>query len=143
MKKISEQKTSRFGHRLVMGLFGVAACIAAIGQPAAAEDAAPKPQAAPAPGQAGMIVNVDPQTGQILPAPAPGTPAPQMTPADQNRMSTSFQGLVERPAPGGGFMVDLQGRFQSPLMATIGPDGKVTVFHAGDQPVESGHDQKR
>ena len=140
MKKISEQETSRFAHRLVMGLFGVAACVAAVAQPAG--DAAPQTQAAPAPGQAGMVVHVDPQTGQIVPGPVPGTPPLQLSPADQNRMSTSFQGLVERPAPGGGFMVDLQGRFQSPLMATIGPDGKVTVFHAGDQPGASGHDHK-
>lgn len=39
--------------------------------------------------------------------------------------STSSDGLKETPLPGGGVMVDLEGRFQSVAIATVGPDGKI------------------
>jgi hypothetical protein len=35
--------------------------------------------------------------------------------------------------PGGGVRIDLQGRFQSPLIGTIGTDGKVKIEHLGEQ----------
>jgi hypothetical protein len=42
--------------------------------------------------------------------------------------STSSEGLQQVPAPvGGGVMVDLQGRFQQTVKATIDDSGKVTV----------------
>ena len=41
--------------------------------------------------------------------------------------STSHQGLVEVPAPGGGVMVDLQGRFRSATVARVKPDGTVVT----------------
>jgi hypothetical protein len=34
--------------------------------------------------------------------------------------------------PGGGVKLDLQGRFHSPLAATIGPDGKLKMQHLGE-----------
>jgi hypothetical protein len=71
------------------------------------------------PARAGSWINVDPQTGQRIPAP-PGGVAIPASPA----FSTSHQGLVEEPAPGGGVMVDLQGRFRSAATATVGADGK-------------------
>ena len=71
------------------------------------------------PPPASMRVHIDPSTGAIVPAPV-GPPAPaQLAPA----ASHSAQGLVERPAPGGGVMLDLQGRFLSPVTATVAPDG--------------------
>ncbi len=81
----------------------------------------------------GMRAYLDPVTGEFGVPPsweeeaqgtealvAPGAPA-----------STSDAGLVETtsPVPGGGVTVDLQGRFQSPLVATIGTDGKMTMRH--------------
>lgn len=39
--------------------------------------------------------------------------------------STSSEGLKETPLPGGGVMVDLESRFQSVAIATVGPDGKI------------------
>jgi hypothetical protein len=72
-----------------------------------------------APPPASMRVHVDPKTGAIVPAPV-GPPAPaQMPPA----ASHSAAGLVEKPAPGGGVILDLQGRFLSPMTATAAPDG--------------------
>jgi hypothetical protein len=72
------------------------------------------------PARAGQWIHVDPQTGRRVAPPAPSTAIPLAHPA----FSTSHQGLVERPSPGGGVMVDLQGRFRSGATAAIGPDGK-------------------
>ncbi len=85
--------------------------------PAKAATAAPD---AAAPGQAGQWIHIDPNTGARVAAPA-------TAPAPHPAFSTSHQGLVERTAPGGGVMVDLQGRFRSAASATVGPDGKATV----------------
>jgi hypothetical protein len=73
---------------------------------------------------AGMRVFVDPQTGKVV-APPPGTPAESQAPD----LSTSSEGLTETRLPGGGAKVDLQGRFQTPLVATVGADGKVSIDH--------------
>ncbi len=45
----------------------------------------------------------------------------------QNAVSTSHEGLVEVDAPGGGTMVDLQGRFRSLSIAETDADGNITV----------------
>lgn len=74
---------------------------------------------APAP-RAGSWVHIDPATGKPGPRPA-GVAAVPPDPA----FSTSHQGLVERPSPGGGMMIDLQGRFRSAATAAVGTDGTV------------------
>jgi hypothetical protein len=74
---------------------------------------------AAAPARAGQWIHVDPQTGQRIPPPA-GRAAVAVDPA----FSSSHQGLVEEAAPGGGVMIDLQGRFRSAATATIERDGK-------------------
>lgn len=88
-------------------------------------------QAAATPqGSPGMRVYVDPETGEFT---VPPTEARAVeAPAPEAATSTSHEGLVEvrSPVPGGGFMVDLQGRFRSPLTATLGADGKVMMAHA-------------
>jgi hypothetical protein len=78
-----------------------------------------------------MTIHIDPQTGALLEGPAPGSVPLQMTPDLQNALSTSHQGLVEVPStvPGGGVMVDLQGRFLSPLVGTIDSSGKLKIQH--------------
>ena len=75
---------------------------------------------------AGMRAYVDPETGKLTDQPPPEQ-SPQEMPAAQ---STSSAGLVETHAPGGGEMIHLQGRFQSPLVATVGADGTLHVDHA-------------
>jgi hypothetical protein len=85
-----------------------------------------------------MLIYIDPQTGVVRNAPAPGTVPLQVTPALQNALSTSHHGLVETPAAGGGVQVDLQGRFQSPLAATIDAQGDLRLQHLPALP-ESGH----
>ena len=86
--------------------------------------------------QPGMVIYIDPQTGAILREPAPGTVPLQLTPQLLNALSTSHQGLVEAPSAvaGGGVMLDLQGRFQSPLFVTIDANGKVKMQHLDETP---------
>lgn len=103
------------------------------------EASAPQPppdKGALAGGAAGMVIYIDPQTGAILKEPAPGTVPLQLTPVLQNAFSTSHQGLVEVPSavPGGGVKVDLQGRFQSPLLVTIDANGKAKMQHLDEIP---------
>jgi hypothetical protein len=131
-------KAARYAYTL-----GVAVCFAATGQVALSQDAsaptragaskeaqppAEKPAAVPG---AGMKIHVDPQTGAVIPEPAPGTPPLELSPQERNALSTSHEGLteVQSSVPGGGYSIDLQGRFQSPLTATIGPDGKARIGH--------------
>ena len=115
--------------RLMTGVAIGAACILArplLGfaepgaEPPAHADEVVAPTAA-APGQAGQWIHVDPQTGKRVPAP------PAAALAGRPEFSTSHQGLVEKPAPGGGMMIDLQGRFRSAGTASVGPDGKPVV----------------
>jgi hypothetical protein len=73
-------------------------------------------------GQAGMRAYLDPKTGKVGPPPRDHA-APSV--AEQKAYNTSGQGLVAVPAPGGGQMVDLQGRFQNTVSATLKPDGTV------------------
>jgi hypothetical protein len=86
-----------------------------------------------------MTVYVDPQTGAILPEPAPGSVPLRLSPQEQSALSTSHEGLVEVPVPGGGVKVDLQGRFQSPLVGTIDTHGKLQMQHLGESPESGDH----
>lgn len=72
---------------------------------------------------AGMRAYVDP-SGRLVPAPPPGTAVPPAA-----ALERSGAGLTETPAPGGGRMIDLKGRFRSPVVATVQPDGSVRIDH--------------
>jgi len=78
----------------------------------------------------GMRVHIDPQTGRLTTKPGAGIPL-QLSPAEVNALSTSHHGLVEALSPRqrGGVFINLQGRFQSPLVATVDEMGKVTIRH--------------
>ena len=105
--------------RLALASLATGACILNPAAPVFAEPSSGPPGAA-----AGYWVYVDPQTGErSASAPADAAAAMAADPA----FSTSAQGLVERPAPGGGTVVDLQGRFKNATVFTIGPDGKASV----------------
>ena len=73
---------------------------------------------------------IDPETGEFITPPEPQVPAAEML-APQAAFSTSHDDLVEIPSPvaGGGTMVDLKGRFRSPLTATIDRSGKINIGH--------------
>ena len=78
----------------------------------------------------GLRVHIDPQTGRLTKKPGTGIPM-QLSPAEVNALSTSHHGLVEALSPRsrGGVFINLQGRFQSPLVATVDETGKVTIHH--------------
>lgn len=149
------------GHKLLLGLLVAGAGFAVAAQPAfpgegpsvpseqprtgAGASSGPPPAEKPATGPegvSGMTIHIDPRTGALLKEPAPGTVPLQLTPQLKNALSTSHQGLVETPSsvPGGGVKVDLQGRFQSPVFATIDANGKLKIQHLHELP-QSG-DQK-
>jgi hypothetical protein len=81
-----------------------------------------------------MRVYIDPQTGAISPDPSPGTPPSAPTAQERSGFSRSHEGLVETPLPDGGFKLELQGRFQSPLVGTVDADGKVRTRHLNRLP---------
>lgn len=91
---------------------------------ASVESTATMPTAA---GSAGRRVYVDPATGRPSSGPPPIPPGLARLPEVANALSTSSEGLREVPVPlpGGGVMVDLQGRFRSLVTATVHADGTV------------------
>lgn len=117
---------TRFLRRLIMRSILASACVGTTAMVAHAEPtSAPPPAdgaAAPA-ARAGQMIYVDPQTGARTAAP-PGAAAAL---PDNPALSTSHEGLIEEPAPGGGVTVNLQGRFRSAAEATADPDGKASV----------------
>ena len=70
---------------------------------------------------------LDPDTGRLLREPPPGAPVMTLGPEELNMLSTSDAGLVETPLPGGGYMVDLQGRFRHMAVATVADDGTIVI----------------
>lgn len=77
----------------------------------------------------GFVVHIDPITGEIL----PGLPAGAVTPpkaAETAKVPAPQFFAVPSSVPGGGVMIDLQGHFRTPLVATIDADGKMTLKHA-------------
>jgi hypothetical protein len=78
----------------------------------------------------GIIVHIDPKTGEIIIPPARGLPGPVAQPsADAAKKSLAEPRETLSPVPGGGVMIDLDERFQTPLSVTIDADGKVRFQH--------------
>jgi hypothetical protein len=80
----------------------------------------------------GIIVHIDPKTGEIITPPAGALPGPVAQP--QPPVGAAKKPLAElretlSPVPGGGFMIYLDERFHTPLSATIDTDGKVRFEH--------------
>jgi hypothetical protein len=78
----------------------------------------------------GLVVHIDPTTGEILPRPVPsGTPQPESQTLQSAPVSEPQ--AVEKPstAPGGGIKANLNRQFHRPLVATVDADGKVTFEH--------------
>lgn len=107
-------------------LLAVLACAALGIWPVRAEE----PTRSPPVEAPGMEVHIDPTTGEFTDTPPPQVVQPGTLEPTEKR-ALPQEGLVETlsPVPGGGVMIDLKGRFQSPLTATVGPDGKVKVEH--------------
>lgn len=76
----------------------------------------------------GYVVHVDAKTGEFVEQ-SPETPAVAFDRDLSNALSTSSEGLkeVDSPGPGGGKMVDLQGRFQHSIVFVTDENGHVTA----------------
>jgi hypothetical protein len=80
---------------------------------------------------------IDSETGEIVKKPKKNQPGAgeQITPAEQIKQleekGTSHEGLESEPAniPGLDRKIDLKGRFQKPVKAIVGKDGKISVYH--------------
>ena len=73
---------------------------------------------------------VDPATGQLSQNPPPGTFSSERSVSSSDvddSLRTSSLGLFEVELPSGAIKVDLQGRFQSALVATVTDGGGYTI----------------
>lgn len=84
--------------------------------------------------QQGMTISIDPESGEMR----SGSHDVNLQPSTSflSSMSTSSQELeeVQSPDPGKGVKVNLQGRFQSPLVATRNAAGKLVIRHSHAAP---------
>lgn len=116
----------RSGH-LWNGLLAAGALYMVVCSQASAIDAEaqaecrPEAHTATPAGQPGMWAYFDPQTGRL------GVPPPQAAGAAAGASvpSSSGPGLIVVPAPGGGEMMDLQGRFKMAATARLKPGGAI------------------
>jgi hypothetical protein len=79
-------------------------------------------------GASGYRAVIDPATGRL--AETDASKSTTALPADLvNALRTDSEGLVERKSPveGGGFYVNLEGRFQSSMVAGIDENGRLTT----------------
>lgn len=89
----------------------------------------------------GQIVFVDPETGEVLTGEAAAEAALEEQNSafvealtDQLAETFSAEGLTEERTETGAIAVDLEGRFQNPLVATVGANGGITVEHFAPNP---------
>lgn len=130
-------KFFRFGR---LPLLGCSIALAAVAVLAVAFERRTRPplEGSPAPRSthtAGRILYVDPETGErTAPPPAVVEREAARRRAGAVRADT---GLVKEPLPGGGFRVDLQGRFQTARRKIVQPDGTVQYAceHGGHEVV--------
>jgi hypothetical protein len=78
----------------------------------------------------GIIVYIDPQSGEITAGPSAALPAQR----GQQSLESAGQPVSElqetlSPVPGGGVVIHLGERFSTPLTATIDADGKLRLEH--------------
>jgi hypothetical protein len=78
----------------------------------------------------GMKIYIDPKTGNFSDPSSQQLPTEAQKSLDASRESSPPElRQAPSPRPGGGVMIDLRGRFHSPLTATRKPDGKLSIEH--------------
>ncbi|WP_456405579.1 hypothetical protein [Thiolapillus sp.] len=74
---------------------------------------------------------IDPESGRLTtPTKQHALEARRFYPEEANALSTSHAGLFEEEVPGKGIRLDLQGRFQSGMFATLNNAGKIMLSHS-------------
>ena len=87
----------------------------------AESEPAKKMEQATVTGASGMVATIDETRGEDGSVQL----SPQMRAAIANMVNTSSEGLKEVVKDDGTVIVDLEGRFQSAMVVSIGPDGKM------------------
>ena len=84
----------------------------------------------PVQAQPGQRAFIDPATGGFIEQPKTA-PSTSERAAEAAALDTSDEGLVETSSTveGGGMVVDLQGRFRSPVTAKVDESGKTVISH--------------
>lgn len=93
--------------------------------PAGETQAEPAPGPAAGTGRAASWVTVDPDTGEPRAGRLDDAGHPPLSPRLEEWLSRRTDGLYEQALPGGGFAVDLQGRFRSLTVVRIDDQGEV------------------
>ena len=133
MKKTSLQ--IKFGLTALTVTF-ITGCFGHVSERVNSDSRAGKPEsetrqtAEPTEKRPGIIVYIDPKTGEITTPPPGALPAPVAQPSvDAAKKPLPEPRETLSPVPGGGVMIELDERFHSPLSATIDTDGKVRFQH--------------
>ena len=89
-------------------------------------------------GSAGQILSLDPVTGKPRTTPAPAQ-AEDLRAILGDAVSTSSEGLVQEKSPveGGGIIMNLQGRFQNAVAATVDANGNLTAPCISGSPADA------
>lgn len=130
------RKKTMIGAVLALLLAGLAVLALAAGRAGGGENEETTRQATStersvAAGEAGMRVALDPETGALVQV--AGEREERRERDRTGALSTYGRDLVQEPLPQGGFKVDLQGRFQSAVVASIDPvTDEVTIDCAGE-----------
>lgn len=112
---------------------------APIAQAPAVRDQAHAPER---PGMAGMVVGIDPETGELgMPTREQRLELEQLSVVEGSRLSHDAAGLVQEYRADGSVHMDLQGRFQEYATVRIGPDGSLH-FGCVDDPATFARDTK-
>lgn len=93
-----------------------------------------------APVASAMVLHVDPATGRYTETPQTSRELEELAAALGPAASTSGEGLVveKSPVPGGGVMINLQGRFQNSAIAVVDAHGRLEATCApGSEPKPS------
>lgn len=142
--------------RITLPRILLAALVAVIAAGAAAErpasEAAPPERAAataeeaePRPPEAGLRARIDPETGRLLARDVEAADGRLVgSGAEIDHWLNTYSGdLLEVPLPDGGYMVDLEGRFQSSVVVRIDPEsGETTAVDCHLGPPDGDDDER-
>ena len=111
-----------------LGVVGVYAYQQTTSIEAVADSSQPTQQPAKiaAPTQQGMRAFIDPNTGEFVSEPPPGTEISEEVPIGAD------EAIQEIQLPDGSVVVNLGDRFNIPLMATMDCDGKISQMHSNE-----------
>jgi len=128
--------------RLLIAIAGTAIC-AVTAAIALMHPSAPVAESPAGPYTPEYRVYIDPATGALTSQPSGSDPAP-LGKDTERALSTSSEGLreVPSPVPGGGTMVDLQGRFHNVSVATVDENGDLKAPCVSGLPADTSADDE-